>query len=414
MRSRPDVALISLYPADGVRHGGRSGVASYAANLAQGLSEAGASVHVLAPRAEGARPRWQDGDVYVERAFARGPGAGPAAAAAALRTGAPVVHLQFELFLYGGASALPGLLAALSLGRAGRSRKRRPGTRRPGPSQPSTVVTAHQVVDPASVDAGFVELHGIRVPAVLARTGLAAVQRAIGALPDAAIVHEPLFAEHLPGAVVIPHGVEHVERADRAESRARLGLAAERLVVLCFGFVAPYKGLELACKAADLAGDGVQLVVAGGEHPRHPDTSYMARLRSRHDRHVRFTGFVPEDELAAWFAAADVVLLPYPRPHASSGALALALAHGTPVLLSPALARAVDAPAALAAPDDAAGLAERLRLLAAEPSKLELLRWASGHLAEGRSWPEVARRHLDLYREVSDARGAPAGFASAV
>jgi glycosyltransferase involved in cell wall biosynthesis len=399
MRRRPDVALVSLYPADGVRHGGRSGVASYAANLAHGLSEAGASVHVLAPRVEGARPRWQDGDVSVERAFARGPGAGPAAAAAALRTGAPVVHLQFELFLYGGGSALPGLLAAMSAGRRSRAR---------------TVVTAHQVVDPASVDAGFVELHGIRVPAVLARMGLAAVQRAIGALPDAAIVHEPLFAEHLPGAVVIPHGVERVERADRAGSRARLGLAADRLVVLCFGFVAPYKGLELACEAADLAAGEVQLVVAGGEHPRHPDTSYASRLHARYGSRVRFPGFVPEEELAAWFAAADVVLLPYPRPHASSGALALALAHGRPVLLSPALARAVDAPAALAAPDDPAGLAARLRLLAAEPSTLELLRWASAHLAEGRTWPEVARRHLDVYREVIDARGAPAGFASAV
>jgi glycosyltransferase involved in cell wall biosynthesis len=399
MRSRPDVALVSLYPADGVRHGGRSGVASYAANLAHGLSDAGASVHVLAPRADGARPHWVDGDVCVERAFARGPGAGPVAAVAALRTGAPVVHVQFELFLYGGASALPGLLAALALSRR---------------SRPRTVVTAHQVVDPAAVDSGFVELHGIRVPAALARNGLAAVQRAIGALPDAAIVHEPLFAEHLPGAVVIPHGVERVERADRAASRARLGLDADRLVVLCFGFVAPYKGLELACEAANLAAGEVQLVVAGGEHPRHPDTEYVARLRSRYERRVRFTGFVPEDDLAAWFAAADVALLPYPRPHASSGALALALAHGTPVLLSPALARAVDAPAALAAPDDAKGLAERLHLLAAEPSNLELLRWASGHLAKGRSWPEVARRHLDLYREVIDARGAPAGFASAV
>jgi glycosyltransferase involved in cell wall biosynthesis len=399
MRSRPDVALVSLYPADGVRHGGRSGVASYAANLAHGLSAAGASVHVLAPRAEGAQPHWLDGDVRVERAFSRGPGAGPIAAVAALRTGAPVVHVQFELFLYGGASALPGLLAALAFGRR---------------TRPRTVVTAHQVVDPASVDADFVELHGIRVPAALARGGLAAVQRAIGALPDAAIVHEPLFAEHLPGAIVIPHGVERVERADRADSRARLGLADDRLVVLCFGFVAPYKGLELACEAADLAADEVQLVVAGGEHPRHPDTSYASRLHSRFGRHVRFTGFVPEDDLPAWFAAADVALLPYPRPHASSGALALALAHGTPVLLSPALARAVDAPAALAAPDDAEGLAERLHLLAAEPSNLELIRWASEHLARGRSWPEVARRHLDLYREVIDARGAPARFASAV
>lgn len=397
MPSRPEVALVSLYPPEGVRHGGWSGVASYTANLAQGLAEAAADVCVLAPREAGASPRSQDGAVRVERAFARGPAAGPAAVAAALRTRAPILHLQFELFLYGGASALPGLLAALALARRSRAR---------------TVVTVHQVVDPASVDDGFVRMHRLRVPAAVARGGLAAVQQAVGRLPDAAVVHEPTFAEHVPGAVVIPHGIEHVQRADRAASRSRLGLAGEHLVVLCFGFVAPYKGLELACEAAGRAGDEVRLVVAGGEHPRHRDSAYAARLGARYGDRIGFAGFVPEEEIAAWFAAADVALLPYPRPHASSGALALALAHGTPVLLSPPLARVVRAPA-LAAPGDAEGLAGRLRRLAADPAGRDALAAASRRLAEGRSWPEVARRHLELYREVIDAGRSPARLSTA-
>lgn len=396
--SSPDVALVSVYPGDGLRHAGSSGVASYTANLARALADAGADVRVLAAREPGAPTCSQDGAVRVERAFARGLGAGPAAVAAALRTGAPLVHLQFELFLYG-ASALPGVLAALAAVRGRRAR---------------TVVTAHQVVDPATVDGTFVRMHGLRLPPVLARGVLGSVQRAVGELPDAAVVHEDAFADSIPGAVVIPHGVEDVERTDGDGVRTRLGLDARRLVVLCFGFVAPYKGLELACEAALLAGDAVQIVVAGGEHPRHGRTGYAASLRARYAGAVRFAGFVPEDELASWFAAADLALLPYPRPHASSGALALALAYGTPVLLSPALVSAVGAASALGAAAEPAQLATQLRGLAADPEKRSALRDASACLAEGRSWPEVARRHLELYREVIDAHPAAAGRPRAV
>jgi hypothetical protein len=107
------------------------------------------------------------------------------------------------------------------------------------------------------------------------------------------------------------------------------------------------------------------------------------------------------------------VLLPYPRPHASSGALALALAHRRPVLASPALARSVGAPPLLAFEDGASGLARRLRDLAASPSARAELTRATERLAAGRSWPEVAARHLELYEEVSCARTARGPIARA-
>jgi glycosyltransferase involved in cell wall biosynthesis len=294
------------------------------------------------------------------------------------------VHLQHETFLYGGPSAMPGLFPALaSLRRAGRR----------------AVVTMHHVVDPADVDREFTHSHRVKVPPPVARAGLSVVQRAIGRLADEVIVHEPRFGQVVPEAHVVPHGVETVVPADRGAAQERLGVDDGRLVVLCFGFLAPYKGLEAALEASALAGDEVHLVIAGGEHPRlvAAGDDYGARLRELAPPGTTFTGYVRDEDIPEWFAAADVALLPYPRPFATSGPLAIALAHETPVLLSSALARSAGAPDLLAVEPEPHAIGEQLRALAEQPGALSDLRVVSATLAAGRSWPEVARRHLALY-----------------
>jgi glycosyltransferase involved in cell wall biosynthesis len=386
----PDVALLTPYPPPGERHGGRSGVAAYAWRLAQGLANEGADVTVIAPREPGEPERHRDGDVVVVRPFERGAGALPRAAAAALGTGAPTVHLQHETFLYGGAASVAGLAPAL------RALRRR-----------GSVVTMHHVVDPRTVDGEFTRVHRVRAPAGLVRAGLGHVQRTIRRHAGAIVVHEPGFAELVPDAHVVPHGIEREPTpVDRAAVRERLGLSRERLVVLSFGFLAPYKGLEAALEAARMAGPDVQLVVAGGEHPRLAGARqpYGARLRAAHGDHARFTGRVAEADVGDWFAAADVALFPYPRPHATSGPLAIALGAGTPVLLSAALARCAGAPRALGVEPAPVAIAARLTELARDHGARRRLAVASAALGRERAWPVVARRHLELYEEVSDGR----------
>ena len=385
------MALVSPYPSVTTSASMPSGVAGYTKRLAAALCSEGMRVHVLAPTAEGEPALASLDGVTVQRCYRRGAAALPMAALAARRCDAPVVHVQFETFLYGGPTSIPGVAPAL----AGLRRRR---------SRP--VVTLHQVVDPSMVDRAFTDMHRVRVPPSVARIGLAAVQRSVPALAAATVVHEQPFARVVPGAVVVPHGVDQVATPSPEEARQakeKLGLAADRLSVLCFGFLAPYKGLEAALQAAALAPE-VELVVAGGSHPRLAQTDgYAEDLRRRYGAVARFSGYVPDAQVPTLFEAADLLLLPYPTAFATSGPLALALGFGTPVLCSDALGDCVGAPPSLRTNVEPAALAARLRELARAPARREELARATRALTVGRRWDAVARRHIALYEEVTHA-----------
>jgi glycosyltransferase involved in cell wall biosynthesis len=387
-----DLTMVAPYPGLQPRAKLPSGVAAYTERLSTALAGQGVAVKVIAPEVEGEPERARVDGVTVERSFRRGAKALPAAATAARRTGAPIVHLQFETFLYGGPSSVPWMAPALANLRSGGQ---------------LPVVTMHQVVDPSQVDKEFTEVHRVRVPTPVARWGLSALQRMVRKLSVSTVVHEPSFEELLPGSVVVPHGVDMVDPlppAAATEIKRSLGLRPDRLTALCFGFLSPYKGLELALEAASIAGAAVELVVAGGTHPRLAGRdSYADDLRRRFGDVARFVGYVPEHEVATWFGAADVLLLPYPRPFATSGPFAHALGFGTPVLCSESLAHCIGAPDALIAPSDPPAFARRLTELAADPGQLQALAVATRALAWGRTWDDVARRHILLYEEVIDA-----------
>lgn len=388
---QPDVTIVSPYPAPGRTHDGRTAVAAYTANLARALSSQGASVEVVAPDEPAAPSSHRDGGVVVTRSGPRGPFALPRAIriAAGIRPG--VIHLQHEMLLFGGLSSIATLPMVLK------------PMRNYGKG---AVTTVHQVVDSESMSSEFLEMHRVRGPVGAARVAVNAYQGLLAAMGPT-IVHEAGFRSRFPDAEVIPHGVEERTKPTREEARGRLGLAGEgRLVVLCFGFVAPYKGLELALAAASEIPE-VLLVVAGGDHPRHGH-EYAEALRSCWGDQARFTGWLSEEEIARWHSAADVALFCYPAPHSSSGAVAMALAYGTPLLASDALARGMSIPPELVVSVDHGELAERLRKLAADRSSLAEMRQATNRMIAGRSWPEVARRHLELYDRIASGTSSKA------
>jgi glycosyltransferase involved in cell wall biosynthesis len=117
--------------------------------------------------------------------------------------------------------------------------------------------------------------------------------------------------------------------------RERKRLGAPELLLLMFGAVRPYKGLDVALEALAQVDPAlsVRLIVAGKFwEDAAPYRAAVDRLGLA-DRVVLRDAYVPDAEAALLFSAADAVLLPY-HSASQSGVAQLAFAYGKPVIAS--------------------------------------------------------------------------------
>lgn len=119
----------------------------------------------------------------------------------------------------------------------------------------------------------------------------------------------------------------------REEARKTLGIEPGRNVALFFGHVRPFKALDVVLEAWPKLGSDPLLLVAG-EAWYGGEAGYRehARRLGLDERRVRFEfRFVPDAEIATYFAAADIVLAPY-RHEAQSGVVLTSFHFGRPVI----------------------------------------------------------------------------------
>ncbi len=119
--------------------------------------------------------------------------------------------------------------------------------------------------------------------------------------------------------------VHEMGTAAPSREQAKRELKLNGNVALLFGHVRPYKGLDIALDAWPQLKADVTLLVAG-------EPWWKANYSPQ--RNVRFDfRFIPDSEVATYFAAADVVLAPY-RVEAQSGVALTAFHFGRPVIAS--------------------------------------------------------------------------------
>lgn len=231
------------------------------------------------------------------------------------------------------------------------------------------------------------------------RPGQLDAQRKLYSRMDAVIVHSEHGAARLRDELELDPALVHVIRHGALTGLDVPGDAPfavpDKPVVLCFGLLRPYKGVDVLLEAWRQAGLDAELWVIG--MPRM-DTAFI------HGRSVRTAlRFVSAGELAGAFRAASLVVLPY-REIDQSGVLFTALAFGKPMLLTnvggfPEVAST--GAASIVEPDDPAALAVELSALLAAPERLEAMAAASRAAAEGEyGWDDIARRTLDLYASL--------------
>ncbi|MER3544893.1 MAG: hypothetical protein C4311_09935 [Chloroflexota bacterium] len=239
--------------------------------------------------------------------------------------------------------------------------------------------------------------------------------RRIVALSHAVIAFSPPVADDLAARygqprhlAIIPHGHYIGQRGPKpaqAEARARLHLPAAAFIYLCLGAWRPYKGLEDAIAAfAQLTDDSPSSILIIAGQPKVP--GYAALLQAMADQvpGVRLIpGWVPDEAMASYWAAADVAVFAY-RRLTNSGALIEAMSYGLPVI-------APDVPAVrelvregetgfLFAPGNIAGLHAAMERAQAHPA-LATLGQAALDCVRQFNWEAIASQTLEVYQAVA-------------
>lgn len=210
---------------------------------------------------------------------------------------------------------------------------------------------------------------------------------------------------------VIPHGNFDNYLPERpitkGEAIQQLGLPADAQLLLFFGYLREYKGVDLLVEAFEQAGGQngrLHLIIAGRPHSATltKKLHQMIELHPHGDRIMLHDHFIPNEDVATYFSAADAIVLPY-RHIDHSGIIHLAYSFGKAVI-----ATAVgDFPEAvehqksglLLPPNDVACLAEVITEATAQPKLLAQMGEYGRFLSESKySWRDIARKTCVIYQ----------------
>jgi glycosyltransferase involved in cell wall biosynthesis len=132
----------------------------------------------------------------------------------------------------------------------------------------------------------------------------------------------------VPGEIALhgpfDHHERHIPAPRSADGRCRL---------LFFGTIRPYKGLEDLIEAFRLLPSSFDLTVVGETWEGWTLPADLIAASPAADRITFVNRYVADAEVDRFFAAADLVVLPYRRSSAS-GPLHIAMSHGLPVVIT--------------------------------------------------------------------------------
>lgn len=215
---------------------------------------------------------------------------------------------------------------------------------------------------------------------------------------------------------IVPFGINKAfpdTEMTSAQARSRLGISPVERVMLFFGQIAPYKGLEYLVEALPIlvkCDPRIRLAIAGkvknGSEGYWESLKMVLEASSMRERVLSHVQFIPDAEVEIYFKAADVLVMPYVHIF-QSGVPFLGFGYGLPVVATDVGALRDDIEEGfsgyLCRPRDAGDLAAAVRryfdsdIYRHLPIFRERIRnWAS----ESHSWRVVAETTEDVYRRL--------------
>ena len=197
-----------------------------------------------------------------------------------------------------------------------------------------------------------------------------------------------------------------------AVARVRERYQLNHRFVLYVGNIKPHKNLVRLIEAFNelRVGDleDVKLLIIGDEISKLPALRRAVHRHKLH-KHVRFLGYVPDDQLAVLYRLAAVFV--FPSLYEGFGLPPLeAMASGTPVVTSnvSSLPEVVGDAAVLVDPHDVDSIVAGLRSVLTDPVRADEMRLKGLERAREFSWERSVAKTLEVYKRV----GAPLAVAA--
>jgi glycosyltransferase involved in cell wall biosynthesis len=127
------------------------------------------------------------------------------------------------------------------------------------------------------------------------------------------------------------------EKVDRTEARKHLGLKADDKIILFFGFIRKYKGLDILLEAMSILKQenrpNIKLLVAGEFYEDRKPYDEIIAKNDLSSQLILRTNFIADSEVKYYLSAADFVIQPY-RKATQSGVTPLAYHFEKPMLVT--------------------------------------------------------------------------------
>jgi len=212
---------------------------------------------------------------------------------------------------------------------------------------------------------------------------------------------------------VIHHGNFDIylpkKNISKSEARLKLNLNETNDVILFFGYIREYKGLDLLLKAIPIAmqkNPNLKLIIAG--MPANPElkeryTKTIESLNSKEQIIYEFS-FIPSDDIAGYFSASDLVILPYKNID-HSGIVHLAYSFAKPILATNVgdFSEIIEEKKSgfLIEKDDYEKLADAIYNAFADKDILVRMGLYAKELNRTKySWDEIGKKTVDLYCKI--------------
>jgi len=291
----------------------------------------------------------------------------------------------------------------------------------------SPVIQVHTFHSLAALKYQVVPVAPSRYEAVVARL---AVEKACLEKADWIVATSPQEKEYMQVLVpqqnrieMIPCGiaVDHFGTLSRQVARQRLGISPAAKVILYVGKFSQRKGIETLVRAVGQstfrASEDLKMVIAGGSDPSREDGAERDRIKKivaeQGLSHLTtFPGYINDADLPAYYAAADVCVVPsYYEPF--SPVAVEAMASGTPVVASNVgglqFTVVPEVTGLLVPPKDEMALVQAIGRVLADPAWRDQLGQTGRQRAEiALSWESVAARLAHLYTQLLAQSAQPA------